>query len=150
MLAGGLLPSDNEYFEKLTTRVKDIPVKLMPNITNDELIDLYKTSSLYWHAAGFGETNPTHMEHFGITTAEAMSAGVVPIVYAAGGQLEIVSDNVNGCVWHTPDELIEKTHTLIHDKKMRDLLAAHGIARAKDFSDTEFTRAFDALITGWK
>lgn len=150
VLAGGLIPSDQEYFERLTKKVVGVPVRLLPNITNDELISLYETSQVYWHAAGFGETNPIQMEHFGITTAEAMSAGVVPIVYAAGGQLEIVSDNENGLIWRTPDELIEKTYAVLLDVKKRTLMAEYGIYRAKDFSAREFTRAFDALIAGWQ
>jgi len=149
VLAGGLLPSDQQYFENLSKRVRGEPIRLLPNISNDELIALYKTSRLYWHAAGFGETNPAQMEHFGITTAEAMSAGVVPIVYAAGGQLEIVIDNVNGCVWRNVDELIQKTHDLIVDKKKYTLFSLHGVQRAKDFSEEGFVRAFDTLITGW-
>lgn len=150
VLAGGLLPSDAEYFQKLTKRVVGTPVRLLPNISNSELIALYKTSRLYWHAAGYGETNPAKMEHFGITTAEAMSAGVVPLVYAAGGQLEIVTENVNGRVWHTVDELVEKTYELISDKKKCTSLSFSAVRRAKDFSDIEFVRSFDALITGWK
>lgn len=149
VLAGGLLPSDQTYFEKLMRQVADIPVRLLPNITNDELINLYQASAVYWHAAGFGETNPAHMEHFGITTAEAMSAGVVPVVYGAGGQREIVTDNVNGIIWHTPAELIEKTGALISDRKKYDALVKGAHERAHDFSDSYFTRAFDALIAGF-
>lgn len=150
VLAGGLIPSDQEYFDKLTKKVSGVPIRLLPNITNDELISLYKTSRVYWHAAGFGESNPTKMEHFGITTAEAMSAGAVPIVYAAGGQLEIVSDNENGLIWKTPDELIEKTYAVLQDAKKRVQMAEAGVKRAKDFNEAEFTRAFDTLIAGWK
>ncbi|MEK7533140.1 MAG: glycosyltransferase family 4 protein [Patescibacteria group bacterium] len=148
ILAGGLIPSDQKYFDMLKTLVSDAPVHFMPNISNDELIVLYQSSRLYWHAAGYGTTNPAQMEHFGITTAEAMSAGAVPLVYAAGGQLEIVSDGVNGLVWRTPDELIEKTRVLIEDKKKYTDLSKAAIVRANEFSDAKFTRAFDALIAG--
>ncbi len=148
VLAGGLIPSDQAYFDSLSKIVSGTRIRLMPNITNDELIALYQTSMLYWHAAGYGESNPAQMEHFGITTAEAMSAGVVPLVFAAGGQLEIVSDGINGLTWRTPDELIEKTATLVTDKKKYADLSRAAITRAEEFSDTHFTRAFDALITG--
>jgi len=36
------------------------------------------------------------LEHFGITTVEAMAAGCVPLVYDSGGQAEIVSSGYNG------------------------------------------------------
>jgi glycosyltransferase involved in cell wall biosynthesis len=150
VLAGGLIPSDQLYFDKLTKMVAGTPVRLMPNITNEELIKLYHTSKFYWHAAGFGTDNPTQMEHFGITTAEAMSAGVVPVVYAAGGQLEIVTDNVNGMVWRTQDELIKKTAALIEDNKAYSLLSKSALTRSEDFGEVQFARGFDALIAGWQ
>ncbi|MCL4200461.1 glycosyltransferase family 4 protein [Patescibacteria group bacterium] len=149
VLAGGLIPSDQAYFDKLTKMVAGTSVRLMPNITNDELVRLYQSSALYWHAAGFGTDNPTQMEHFGITTAEAMSAGLVPVVYAAGGQLEIVTDNVNGMLWRTQDELIAKTAALIRDSKMYDSLSKEAVVRSQDFDEVQFTRGFDALIAGW-
>ena len=148
ILAGGLIPSDQAYFDSLSKSVAGTRIRLMPNITNDELIALYRTSKLYWHAAGYGESNPAQMEHFGITTAEAMSAGVVPIVFAAGGQLEIVSDGVNGLTWRTPEELIEKTAMLAADTKKYAGLSRAAVSRAEAFSEAHFTRAFDALITG--
>lgn len=150
VLAGGLIPSDQAYFDTLETLVKGVPVHLLPNITNDELITLYQSSRIYWHAAGYDTSNPVQMEHFGITTAEAMSVGVVPLVFSAGGQLEIVTDGVNGLTWSSPDELLKKTKLLLSDKKKYDELSFAARNRAKDFSDEHFTRSFDALIAGLK
>ena len=89
------------------------------------------------------------MEHFGISTVEAMSAGVVPLVFAGGGQLEIVSDGVNGVLWNTPDELIAKTFELIKDKQKYSEMSKAAIIRASDFDVAQFSRAFDVLIAGW-
>lgn len=149
VFAGSLIPSDQEYFEKLKARIRHVPVRLLPNITNAELIALYQSSQFYWHAAGFGETDPTKMEHFGISTVEAMSAGVVPLVFAAGGQLEIVTDGTNGVLWHTPEELVEKTRELMSDSQKYNDMSKAAVLRAKEFDTQAFTRAFDALITGW-
>ncbi|HLD24518.1 MAG TPA: glycosyltransferase family 4 protein [Patescibacteria group bacterium] len=149
IFAGSLIPSDQGYFDALKARVKHLPVRLLPNISNEELIKLYQSSQLYWHAAGFGETDPTKMEHFGISTVEAMSAGVVPLVFAGGGQLEIVSDGVNGVLWNTPDELIAKTFELIKDKQKYSEMSKAAIIRASDFDVAQFSRAFDVLIAGW-
>lgn len=146
VFAGSLIPSDQGYFDSLKARVKHLPVRLLPNITNAELTKLYQSSQFYWHAAGFGETDPTRMEHFGISTVEAMSAGVVPLVFAAGGQLEIVSEGVNGMFWTTPQELVNKTNDLMNDKEEYKTLSDAAIVRAHDFSVQNFTRAFDALI----
>ena len=64
-----------------------------------ELDALYRGAAVYWHATGLDEDiddDPVRAEHFGITTVEAMSAGAVPVVIAAGGQPEIVRDGVDG------------------------------------------------------
>lgn len=149
VLAGGLMDSDRSFFDHLKDLARNLPIRLMPNISNEELMSLYQQSKVYWHAAGFGEMNPEHMEHFGITTVEAMSAGVVPIVFAAGGQLEIVTDGVNGTLWHTPQELLSKTKSLIDNTKQYETYAMHARKRAADFSVEQFTRGFDAIIAGW-
>lgn len=150
VLAGGLIASDEHYFESVKKSAAGLPIRILPNITNDELIGLYQSSTLYWHAAGYNVTDPMQMEHFGITTAEAMSAGVVPLVYAAGGQLEIVEPGKNGEIWHTIDELVEKTGTLINDAKTLRALSQSAKERAMDFGEEHFTRGFDAIIAGWK
>lgn len=149
IFAGGLLDSDLQYFSKLKSRITGFPIRLLPNVTNDELVDLYRTSSLYWHAAGFGETNPVLMEHFGIATVEAMSAGSVPLVYAAGGQTEIVTDGVNGELWTSVKELVDGTIALVTDSARLKKLQKAAMARSAAFGTERFTRAFDGLIAGW-
>lgn len=150
VLAGPLIPSDEAYFSRLKQQIGSLPITLLPNISNAQLMALYRQSPLYWHAAGFGETDPRRMEHFGITTVEAMSAGAVPLVYAAGGQLEIVTDSVNGMLWKTQEELIRKTTELIADRNARRNMAKEAQMRAEDFSKDRFSRAYDALIEGWR
>lgn len=149
VFAGGLLPSDTAYFEKLKTLTSGLPIHLKPNVSNEELIELYRTSRLYWHAAGYGETNPVLMEHFGIATVEAMSAGAVPLVYAAGGQTEIVNDGVNGELWTSTKELVDGTIALVTDTALLGRMQKAAIARASTFDTDRFTRAFDGLIAGW-
>ena len=55
------------------------------------------------------------MEHFGITTVEAMAHGCVPVVVRLGGQLEIVQDGVNGRLWGSLGELVAITRELMAD-----------------------------------
>lgn len=149
VLAGGLMDSDAEYFEKLKILTGGLSVRLMPNVTNEELVRLYQTSTLFWHAAGYGETNPILMEHFGIATVEAMSAGTVPLVFAAGGQTEIITDGVNGALWKSVKELVDGSISLVTDPGRLKRLEKAAIARAATFKTERFTRAFDGLIAGW-
>jgi len=149
VFAGGLLDSDREYFSRLETKASGLPIRLYTNISNKEITDLYRTSTLYWHAAGFGEDNPVHMEHFGIATVEAMSAGCVPLVYAAGGQPEIISDGINGVLWTTVRELVDQTAALVTDSQKMRSMQKHALVRSETFNAARFTRAFDGLIAGW-
>ncbi|MFZ5845737.1 MAG: glycosyltransferase family 4 protein, partial [Patescibacteria group bacterium] len=105
ILAGGLLPSDQNYFLSLQKKSEGMPVELLPNISYEQLVSLYQAATFYWHAAGFAETDPQLMEHFGIATVEAMSAGSVPLVFNGGGQPEIVRQGQDGFLWQTKGEL---------------------------------------------
>ncbi len=102
---------------------KDYITKLCPKVkfvfepSNQELQALYSKSEVFWHAKGFGETNPYLMEHFGLTTVEAMSVGCVPVVIDKGGQKEIVQENC-GFKWNTLEELVQKTELLFKDTEL--------------------------------
>lgn len=146
VLVGGFLASDEEYFSRLKKMAHDLPVEFLPNAPLTKLIDLYRRASIYWHAAGYGETDPRWMEHFGLSTVEAMSAGVVPIVYAGGGQQEVVEDGTNGYLWHTIDELIERTTEMMRDTRKREAMRMQAQKRALAFHESKFTQAFDDLL----
>lgn len=148
ILAGGFLPSDEEYLGKLKRLARGLPVELLPNVSYDNLMDYYRRASLYWHAAGYREIDARYMEHFGITTVEAMSAGVVPLVFAGGGQPEIVEDGKNGFLWETINELLEKTNNVIINKNVGAMLQKNAIEKSKQFSVSRFCDAFDDLLEG--
>jgi glycosyltransferase involved in cell wall biosynthesis len=142
-LAGGLQPADKAYFEALKRSAKGLPVRFFPNCTFPTLTALYNESLVYWHAAGYGSTKPESMEHFGITTVEAMSAGCIPVVFNGGGQAEIINRNL----WTTPDECLEMTEHIIQNVKAQDVLREDMIQRSKRFNVVTFTKAFDALLS---
>lgn len=146
LLAGGLLSSDQGYFDTLKEMAKGLPITIESNISHDQLVYYYRRASIYWHAAGYGETDPRWMEHFGITTVEAMSAGAAPVVFAGGGQTEIVEDGKNGFLWDNPKELVKKTGALIDDMKRREEFQKAAIKRAQDFCEDKFCTAFNRLL----
>jgi len=113
VLAGGLSQSDNKFFSDLQMSARSYPIRFLPNISRKELVTLYQESGVYWHAAGFGETDPALMEHFGISTVEAMASGCIPVTYQAGGQMEIIRDGQNGFFWTNQDQLLERTKQII-------------------------------------
>jgi len=99
-------------------------VTIIPNASYEELQKLYSRASIYWHAAGLGVDpvkNPELTEHFGITTAEAISAGCIPLVVPYGGQTEVVTSP--DFYFESVDELVELTRKIV-----RDLAGYRGMA----------------------
>lgn len=149
ILAGGVLAEDEEFVADLKRIIKGYPIELYENIQYQQLVKLYQKSKIYWHATGFEENlilHPERAEHFGITTIEAMSQGVVPVVINAGGQKEIVENGENGYTWDTEKELVEQTKKLISDKHLWEKLSENAKKRAKTFSLENFSEKVKELF----
>src|SRR3989338_4046085 len=145
-LAGSASEGDKEYIEHLKKLSEGYKIYLMPNLNFSELIKLYGDASIYWHALGYGEDNPTKLEHFGITTVEAMSAGCVPVVINKGGQKEIVKHWESGFLWNDTKELKELTLKLINDNKLLEKLSKGAINRLRNFSKEKFQNEILGLL----
>ena len=116
-----------------------------------EVDRLYREASIYWHATGLGEdldADPVRAEHFGITTVEAMSAGAVPVVIAAGGQTEIVRDGVEGSTFTDLDGLVRATRALVDDPALREQRSAAAVDRAQQYGLERFGERLDAFVAG--
>lgn len=140
---------DMDKFYEMIHAYKKYPIKFILNRGSDELWNYYSRAKIYWHASGYGEDlakNPEYAEHFGISTVEAMGAGVVPVVICAGGQKEIVTDGVNGFTWSSVEEFKEKTMTLIKSSKLLDQMSLKAIARAKSFTYESFAERILEMI----
>lgn len=123
-------------------------IKVLANSDFSALKDYYSRAKIYWHATGYGENlekSPEKAEHFGITTVEAMSAGCVPVVFAGGGQKEIISEGESGYFWETTDELSQKTIKIINNQKLQKEVAVNAIARSKFFSKEIFFQKLNEL-----
>ena len=105
-----------EYLSMLRQMAQGHNIFFHVNMPHAEVLSFLSRASIYWHARGFGETDPVEYENFGITTVEAMAAGCVPVVINLGAQPEIVQDNVSGYLWSNVDELNAKTNKLILNK----------------------------------
>lgn len=144
VLTGGSL-DPTAQMESLNKFIGDSHIDLIVNPNFQEIKQLYGTAKIYWHAAGFGSNlkkNPEKAEHFGISTVEAMSAGAIPVVFAGGGQLEIVQNSQNGFLWQTPGELIDKTKAIINNQTDSLSLINNAITTADKFSQERFIDEF--------
>jgi glycosyltransferase involved in cell wall biosynthesis len=139
-LAGGLTddPESRSYLEALRQRADGLAVHFHVNVPLVDLKRLYADSAIFWHATGYGETDPQRFEHFGITTVEAMAHGCVPVVPALGGQPEIVDHGVTGYLWRSVDELIGLTMRLMEETADVQRMRPACITAAQRFSKDRF------------
>ncbi len=148
VLAGGVghRDVDSEFVASVRRAAQGLPIEVRTDVSAGELQTLYGDASLYWHATGYSEDGAPHpaaLEHFGITTVEAMAAGCVPVVHGAGGQGESVEPGVSGYLWQTPEELIARSEALVHDPPRREAMSRAAVAGAQRFGRD----AFDARAT---
>jgi len=149
VLAGGTTPK-NPYLEKVIRlaalrsaqqgepglRPPTIEVKV--NVSFSELQELYARAKLFWHACGLGETDPRLIEHFGMTTVEAMQNRCVPVVIDGGGQREIVEHGKGGYRFATVEDLCRFTIELIESPDRMRAFQEAAYARAEKFSGKYF------------
>jgi glycosyltransferase involved in cell wall biosynthesis len=131
------------YLEEAKRQAAGLPVEFHIDASRKELEEIYGRSSIYWHATGAGadpELEPESMEHFGISTGEAMSAGCVPVVINRGGQPEITGSGGAGILWDSFDECIRETLKLAQDQSRLKEMSSSAIERAKLFSFPVFAR----------
>lgn len=142
----GSVEGDESYLDELQDKAKDLPITFYPNCSLDELVRLYGESTIYWHAAGFGEEDPSKMEHFGISTVEAMAGGCVPIVINKGGQPEVVEDGISGLLWGSLEKLQEMTLKLIGNHDLMKEMSKKAVERSRLFSKRRFEESIKALV----
>jgi len=146
VLAGGTNQAGQEYIKKIKQKATGFPVEFYCDVSFKKLKKLYGEASIYWHGAGFGESDPKKMEHFGMTTVEAMAAGCVPVVINKGGLVETVEHDKSGYLWETEDQLIDYTTKLINNKLLMSKFSQNAHARSKLFSKDKFCQRIERLI----
>jgi len=150
-LVGGCQQAHAGYLARVRAEAQGLPVHFHIDAPGTELMELYRRASVYWHAAGLGESerrHPERLEHFGISTVEAMGAGAVPIVVGKAGQTEIVQQGVNGYHFQSLNELVERTLLVARDPVLRRRLMTAARERAAEFSTEQFAARVRALVEG--
>ncbi|MEF9426866.1 MAG: glycosyltransferase [Candidatus Mariimomonas ferrooxydans] len=149
ILAGGSFQG-NPYFAKVKEKVDSAHcnIELRSDLNHIELKELYSEASIFWHACGLNETTPHLIEHFGMTTVEAMQNYCVPIVFDGGGQREIVEHGISGFSFKTIKELQLYTVKVINDERLRKEIAAKAHQRSHDFNLVVFKKNVLELFSG--
>ncbi|MFN2463700.1 MAG: glycosyltransferase family 4 protein [Candidatus Dormibacteria bacterium] len=142
------------YHDSVVQLAQGYPIEIHTAAGHDEIQAMYRTASIYWHAAGSAaegsgasaEVRPVEMEHFGMTSAEAMGHGAVPVVINAGGQPEVVRDGIDGYLWRSTTELKSRTLELTEDPALRQRMGEQGRAGCDRFSRDAFRRGIVSAV----
>lgn len=140
---------DKDYIAELEQAIVGYPIYLHCNILRDPLEELISKSSIYWHAVGLDideDSDPIAMEHYGISTVEAMSAACVPIVINKGGQKEMIKHKTDGYLWNTLEELLQQTKEVISDAGKMQSLANNAEVAFETFSFESFQKKVNQLF----
>ena len=149
MLVGGCNSADREYSMAVRREARGLPVEVHLNAPGTFLDEQIAKATFLWHAAGLGadlDAHPDRAEHFGIAPIEAMSAGVVPLVFAAAGPTEVVQHGVSGLHFHSADELVAQTLELIANPSRRSELATAAVERANEYDGSHFEQRVRELV----
>ena len=149
VLAGSVDRGGEKYLKEVKREAKDLQVEIFTDLPFSELRKFYSKAKIYWHGTGFSEDlelHPERAEHFGVSTVEAQASGCTPIVFAGGGQKEIVVHGRDGFLWKNERELINYTLRIANDESLREKMSRLAIKRSRDFSKEKFCQQIDKLV----
>jgi glycosyltransferase involved in cell wall biosynthesis len=152
VVLGGCEPMQRPYLDRVKAAATGLPIDIRANAPRS-LVEWYMSSaSIFWSATGLGENTekrPWTNEHFGMTTAEAMAGGCVPVVIDRAGQREIVRDGVDGFRWNSDAQWRIRTVQVATDEALRARLAASAVERVQRFSDDAFALRWAELAKAY-
>lgn len=125
-----LLDSIRKSIKKLEVSDR---VKILTNVKRDQLRTILLNSKLYLH--------PAINEHFGVSIAEAMASGCIPIVHDSGGPREFVPE-------HLRYKSIEEAAIKI-EKAMSEWSPKHARKMSyitDKFSESNFSKTFMDIL----
>jgi glycosyltransferase involved in cell wall biosynthesis len=147
MLVGGSTPG-NTYIETVEEAIAraQCNIEYKANAAVSEIRDYYRRAAIFWHACGLDEDRPERVEHFGMTTVEAMQNCCVPIVIDGGGQREIVEHGDCGFRFSTLEELMALSLTVMGDRRQCRRMAERAYRRSGLFNQKVFRERLDRLL----
>ncbi|KAL4444085.1 hypothetical protein ABPG75_011822 [Micractinium tetrahymenae] len=148
-LVGNMMPGHKEYVDKLRQRAGRLPVHFHIGVTPQKIEEVMHSSLVQWHLTGIGlevAEDPASEEHFGISIAEGMSAGVIPVVLNRGGVTDIVRHGVTGYLAQSAQEIGETTKEVFGmGAALLAQLRSNAISWVERFSTKSFAKNFRVL-----
>ncbi len=140
---------NQDYADQVKRAAHGLPIKIIHQCDRQQLIDWFRRSSIYWHATGYRvneDQEPQKVEHFGITTVEAMAAGNVPIVIDKGGQSEVVGDELQNWAWLTQADCMKNTLLMMRNQRLRQKVQKIAQKRAAEFGPQKFQQKIKQML----
>lgn len=153
VIIGGCEESQRPYLATVRDAAVGLPVEIHDNAPRSLVEEQMSSAALFWSATGLGENTdkrPWTNEHFGMTTAEAMAGGCVPVVIDRAGQREIVRQGIDGFRWADPRECRIRTAQLAADEGLRQRLSVAARQRVNEFSDAVFAERWRQLAEDYQ
>lgn len=140
---------DESYAQEVARQATGLPIKIIHQVSRTELFDWYAKASIYWHATGYEidqTQEPEKVEHFGISTGEAMSFGCAPVVINKGGQPEVVGESLQTILWNNQQDCIRITHQLISSPSTLAEVQQQAYLNVQRFSPEVFKQKLDKMV----
>jgi glycosyltransferase involved in cell wall biosynthesis len=135
-IVGNLSPAMLGYYYHLKDAVKhqDLSdyVKFQVNVSFDKLLSLISGAKVYFH--------PLPGEPFGISTVEAMSAGLIPVVPSIGGHTEFVPLKYQ---FRTFPEAVESIAVAMDAPFSERIIISNSVRR---FSISNYIKRFQQIV----
>ena len=136
----GLRQSEHLYCKLLKLIEKnDVSdrVEILTDISREKLQQILRTSKVLFH--------PTYGEHFGVSIAEAMASGCIPIVHNSGGPVEFVPRPFRYNSYEEAAKIIEKAIFHWSPEESRKMITIAQSFNVDKFS-TRFLELFKSHI----
>lgn len=127
--------ADLGYFNQLKNLISELgledKVQFLENISNDELLDLYKKAKLF---ILLPISERTHFEGFGLVYLEAGASGLPVVGTLHSGAESAIKDGITGFLVPQNDsiEVAKVMERLLEDSGLRHRLGESGVLWAKE------------------
>jgi len=129
---------DHRVYEKINTKIKEFNLQdrfqVLTNISKRELVEILGRAKVYVH--------PPTVEHFGISIAEAMAMGCIPVIYEVGGAKEFVPQKYVYTDIREASEKVENAIDLWSTKKAKEMNSI-----VQKFSEQNFRKRFSEIFS---